>query len=118
MSNQENFISKNVSEDLVDMYLDNCITAAGMCSCPRCRADVRAYALNNFPPRYVVTDLGDALVRVNILSNQFRADIIIAIMNGINIVMRYPRHILAETPKEITFGEMESALTKPAAQHG
>ena len=86
------FILKNVSEDLIDMYLDSCITAAGMCACPRCRADVRAFALNNFPPRYVVTDIGDVLSRVDLLSNQFRADIIIAIMSGINLVMRSPRH--------------------------
>ena len=89
------FILKNVSEDLIDMYLDSCITAAGMCECPRCRADVRAFALNNFPPRYVVTDIGDVLSRVDLLSNQFRADIIIAIMNGINLVMRSPRHHMA-----------------------
>ncbi len=88
----EEFVLKNVSEDLVDMYLDRCIAASGMCNCPRCRTDVRAYALNNFPPKYVVTDMGDALVRASILSNQFRADIIIAIMKGINIVMQNPRH--------------------------
>ena len=90
----DDFVLKNVSEDLVDMYLDSSIAASGMCNCPRCRADVRAYALNNFPPRYVVTDLGDALMRVDIMSNQFRADIIIAIMNGINLVMKNPRHNL------------------------
>ena len=107
------FILKNVSEDLIDMYLDSCITAAGMCACPRCRADVRAFALNNFPPRYVVTDIGDVLSRVDLLSNQFRADIIIAIMSGINLVMRSPRH--HQTMQALN---MEAVLAKVEAQPG
>lgn len=91
MENQE-FILKNVSEDLIEMYLDRCIEASEVCKCPRCKADIKAYALNNFQPKYVVTDKGDILVRVEMLSNQFRADVITAIISGIRVVMERPRH--------------------------
>ena len=86
------FIVKNVSEDLVDMYLEGCIKSFDMCSCARCYADVRAFALNNFPPHYVVTDLGEALVLANVMSTQFEADIITAITNAIVKVKSSPRH--------------------------
>ena len=83
---------RNVSEDLVEMYVDNCITSAGACGCPRCRADIMAYALNHFPARYVVTEFGDAMTRAMALSTQFQADILTAIMSGIMIVKEHPRH--------------------------
>lgn len=81
----------NVSEDLVDMFLEDCMKTVDMCRCERCRTDVRAYALNHFSPHYVVTDMGDALTRAMSLSNQFQADIITAIMQGIMIVKGNPR---------------------------
>lgn len=88
-----NFIIKNVSEDLIDMELDRCISSIeGMCTCERCRADVKAFALNHFPPHYVVTDMGEALVRASMLSNQFEADIITAIMSAVMVVKSKPRH--------------------------
>lgn len=85
-------ISKNLMEELVDIYIDDCIDDAGMCDCPQCRADVRAYALNHLPPRYVVTTAGDIYVRVNAMTTQAQANIITAIMKGINLVKRNPRH--------------------------
>ena len=89
---QEQVMLKNVSEDLIEMYLDKCIEEADMCDCARCRADVKAYALNRFPSHYVVTNMGDMMVRTQILSNQSQVDIITAIMRGIRIVKDNPRH--------------------------
>lgn len=86
------FNLRNVSESLVDMLLDECIANADICNCPRCVADVKAYALNNFPSHYVVTDLGDLMTRTKTLSFQFRADIVTAISAGILAVRSNPRH--------------------------
>lgn len=90
MSNE--FTVRNVSESLIEMLLDDCMANADMCTCPRCVADVKAYALNNFPPHYVVTDLGDLMMRTKTLSFQFRADIVTAISTGILVVKNNPRH--------------------------
>lgn len=83
---------KNVSEDLIAMHVDECMSKSDMCCCARCRADVMAFALNSFPAHYVVTDLGDALTRANALSVQFKVDVLTAIMKGIMIVKPSPRH--------------------------
>ena len=89
---QEIFETRNVSEELIDIYINSCIKKSDMCKCPRCKADVRAFALNSFPPHYVVTDFGEALTKVLSLSVQFQADIITAIMKGIMTVKDNPRH--------------------------
>lgn len=92
MTMDETYNVQNVSEALVEMYLDQCIADTGMCGCARCRADVKAYALNNFRPFYVVTDFGDVMTRTQALSIQFYADILTAIMKGVVIVRDNPRH--------------------------
>ncbi|MDR0433706.1 MAG: late competence development ComFB family protein [Gracilibacteraceae bacterium] len=89
---QKIFNVRNVSEDLVDFYLDECMVRHGACSCSRCIADIRAYALNQLPPRYVVTTAGSAFARARAMSTQAKADIISAISTGINLVKKNPRH--------------------------
>jgi competence protein ComFB len=86
------FQVKNVSEDLVDFYLQECMERAQVCTCERCIADVTAFALNQLPPRYVVTTVGSAFARARAMSTQSKADIIKAITSGINLVRNDPRH--------------------------
>ena len=88
----EDFVSKNISEELIDIQLDSCIRSSDVCNCARCRADIRALALNAMPAHYVVTHLGDAYVRLDAMSTQSQADIITIIMNAINVVKKNPRH--------------------------
>jgi competence protein ComFB len=88
----DNFVSKNLSEELMELHLDGCIHSSNVCGCERCRADIRALTLNALPPHYVVTDLGDAYVRLEGMSTQSQADIITAIMKAINVVKKNPRH--------------------------
>ena len=88
----ENFVSKNISEELIDIHMESCIRSSDVCGCSRCRADIRALALNAMPPHYVVTDLGDAYVRLDAMSTQSQADIITVIMNAITTVKKNPRH--------------------------
>lgn len=89
---QEEFQLTNISEELIEMFIDDCMKSMDMCTCARCRADVMAFALNQFGPRYVVTDAGGALMKALSLSNQFQADIITAIMQGAILVRESPRH--------------------------
>ena len=86
------FVSKNISEDLIDIYLGSCLRSSDVCTCDRCQADIRAYSLNAMPAHYVVTDLGDAYVRLDAMSTQSQADIITIIMNAIKVVKENPRH--------------------------
>ena len=88
----ESFVSKNLTEDLIDIHLNSCLNSTDICRCERCLADIRALALNALPSHYVVTELGDAYVRLEAMAIQAQADIITAIMQAINLVKENPRH--------------------------
>ncbi len=89
-------ISVNLMEELVDRLINAYISETGCCDCEQCRADIRAYALNHLPPRYVVSTSGGIFVRVNALTHQSQADIATAIMKGIRVVTKHPRHNIKE----------------------
>lgn len=89
---KEEIVVRNITEDLVEMYMDECLERVDICKCNQCLADIRAYTLNNLPPHYVATKVGDVYVRLNTGSTQSKADILTAIMNGVNIVGSNPRH--------------------------
>ncbi len=108
----EEYKLKNMSEELVDLYLDECIEKSGMCKCPTCRIDVMIHALNHMPPRYVATSVGEAMVRHAAQNTQGVADILTAIINAINVVREHPRH--DEASCQIVTNEIESQDTKTA----
>jgi len=89
---EEKEVSRNLSEEVLDIYLDGYIDSAGVCKCPNCRADIKAYTLNSLPPRYVVTTKGDIFVRVSAMSLQAQADILGAVMKAIDVISKNPRH--------------------------
>ncbi len=72
--------------------LDEILEFKDSCGCERCRSDVKALALNNLPPKYVVTDKGYVYTKVNELATQFRTDITVAITNAMKVVSKKPRH--------------------------
>jgi competence protein ComFB len=64
----------------------------GQCTCERCRMDVTALALNSLPPKYVVTEFGDVMTNVDLVSSQWRTDIMMAIYKAMEVVKSRPRH--------------------------
>jgi len=62
------------------------------CLCPRCRLDIMALALNALPPRYVVSKKGEVYARTEQLSQQYNADIVIALTRAFTQVIAAPRH--------------------------
>ncbi|SHJ93719.1 late competence development ComFB family protein [Desulforamulus aeronauticus] len=88
---------KNYIELAVEEMLDDVLTSYAKknpdtCICPRCRLDVMAIALNALPTRYVVTDEGGIYTKVAMEQVGGRAQVIAAILNGIQIVKKNPRH--------------------------
>ncbi|NLC11054.1 MAG: late competence development ComFB family protein [Firmicutes bacterium] len=63
-----------------------------ICKCEQCRLDIAAIALNNLPPRYVVTSKGASYARADLLEMQKYIDIMGAISKGIKLVKEHPRH--------------------------
>jgi competence protein ComFB len=83
---------KNYMEEIVLNSMDDILKDINMCKCERCRMDIAAKALNDLPPQYVVTRIGEIYSRINNLKIQFEVDIISAITKAAILVKRNPRH--------------------------
>lgn len=84
---------KNLMEDLVRQRLDE-ITASDQdfCRCEQCRLDITAIALNELPPRYVVTQRGETYSKADILEIQRYVDVVAAVTKAVQTVGKNPRH--------------------------
>jgi len=86
------FRPKNIMEDLVENRLGDLMRSADMCCCERCRADVKALALNKLPPRYAVSAGGEVYSHFQELCTQSQVNITAAIMAAIQVVRQNPHH--------------------------
>lgn len=64
----------------------------GTCKCQRCKNDIMALALNNLPPKYVVTDIGKVYTKAVYDQVGGKAQIIAALTSAIQRVQQHPRH--------------------------
>jgi len=80
-------------EELVFSKVDEYLKAnQDLCQCERCRLDICAIVLNSFPPKYIVSDKGEAYSRLAALNSQFKVDLVTAIIQAANEVKKNPRH--------------------------
>ena len=83
----------NLMEDEVMYTVDELLKdKKDVCTCNKCKLDIAAIALNNLKPKYVVTEKGGLLAKVNILDQQFDVDLIKEITKAIKIVGNDPQH--------------------------
>lgn len=84
---------KNYMELAVDHVLPNLLKAfEDICTCERCRLDMKAIALNKLKPHYVATRKGELYSKVDEMDGQFEADVMKALIDAIQIVSKNPRH--------------------------
>ncbi len=84
---------KNYKELAVDHVLPNLLKAfPDICKCDKCLMDIKAIALNNLEPQYVVTERGELYAKVNEMNLQYEANIMKAILDGISLVSSHPMH--------------------------
>jgi len=86
---------KNYTEIAVDEVFDDVLAGflqqrPDMCTCPRCRDDIKALALNSLPPRYVATDKGEIFTKVAFDLVGGKAHIIAALWKAMEQVWRKP----------------------------
>ena len=79
-------------EDVVFSLLDALINEKDACNCERCRYDIAAIALNNLPPKYVVTESGEVFAKTQLLNQQFKTNAVVEILKAIEIVRNNPHH--------------------------
>lgn len=63
-----------------------------ICKCEDCQCDIIAYALNQLPPKYVVSERGHIHTKVDFAEIQHDVDVTTVILQGINTVGKRPRH--------------------------
>jgi len=83
---------KNYMEEIVFNLMKEILEDINMCSCDKCILDIAAIALNDLPPKYIVTEKGELYSKINALKQQFEVDVISAITKAAVIVKRRPKH--------------------------
>jgi competence protein ComFB len=85
-------VIRNLLEEHVRQEYDSLVRHfPDFCGCPVCREDVLVYALNRLPPHYVAGVEGRVLTEVTLEKDQSRAEIEVALMEGIRKVSLSPR---------------------------
>lgn len=83
---------KNYMEEIVFNQLKEVLEDINVCTCEKCLLDIAAIALNDLPPKYIVSEKGELYSRINTLKQQFEVDVISAITKAAVLVKRKPRH--------------------------
>ncbi|KXZ40406.1 competence protein ComFB [Alkalithermobacter thermoalcaliphilus JW-YL-7 = DSM 7308] len=84
---------KNYMETVVDYLIPSVLKKyENICTCEKCIEDIKAIALNNLPPMYIVTDQGNAYAKLNEMSSQFKANVIQVIVEAIEKVKNNVKH--------------------------
>lgn len=85
---------KNLLEGTVrSIYAELRVQNPEFCACDSCRADVEAFALNAAHPRYSGgTDIGQALIAVELQRDQTRATLAVLVLDAMRRVAASPRH--------------------------
>ena len=63
-----------------------------MCCCPRCTADVKAKALCNLPPKYIVMHKSALTPMLSYYEGRFSAAVTAQIFAACQLVKENPRH--------------------------
>lgn len=80
-------------KELIDEVLQEYASQnPGTCKCERCKNDIMALALNNLPPKYVVTDIGRVYTKAVYDQVGGKAQVIAALTSAIQRVRQHPRH--------------------------
>ena len=83
----------NYMENEVDVLLKELLkNYSDVCQCEHCLADIKALALNELKPHYVVTHKGELYTKLNEFSQQFEVDIYKALIDAIKVVKEKPHH--------------------------
>lgn len=98
---------KNVMEILAKNYLDANISELGLkFPCEKCKNDVLAFSLNRLQPKYVSNVRGHAFVKAQMMTNQYKTDIITALTKAVHVINENPGCSLCECeecPKSSSF---------------
>jgi len=90
--NPNEYVMNNYMELCVAELAPKILATTGACTCDNCLLDISAVALNNLPPKYVVSKRGELFTRLAMLQHQFDVDIVAQLSKAAEIVAKKPRH--------------------------
>ena len=79
-------------EEVVFYQMKHVLQDIKMCQCDKCQMDIAAIALNELPPKYVVTEKGVLFSKIDALQSQFEIGVTSAIIRAALIVKKSPWH--------------------------
>ncbi len=82
----------NVMELLVDEKAEKYMRMFGLCCCDKCQVDVKAYALNHLPPKYVVMADQERVPKLTVYESKYSSDVTAQLIQACKIVMTTPHH--------------------------
>jgi len=83
---------RNLMEEAVYQAIEEAQKNYQFCTCEKCKMDIAAIALNQLPPRYLVTERGDAYARTDLIELQKYLDVLSTVIKAINTVSKRPHH--------------------------
>ena len=83
---------RNHMEEVVYSQVEDILKGMDMCKCEKCRMDIAALALNELPPKYIVTDKGVIFSKIDSLQHQFNIVVTAAVTKAVMSVRSSPRH--------------------------
>ncbi|WP_324824512.1 late competence development ComFB family protein [Sinanaerobacter sp. ZZT-01] len=89
----DEYVFINIIEEFVKSEYASLMNKMEVCHCNKCKNDVIALALNNLPPKYVVTRKGYLLSKLLAYEKQYKADVLTAVTNACMQVKSIPHHV-------------------------
>jgi competence protein ComFB len=56
---------KNFIEEVVFLVMKDIVKDINVCTCEKCSLDIAAIALNDLPPKYIVSEKGELYSRID-----------------------------------------------------
>ncbi len=88
----QEIVQVNVIQYLVDECVEKYMKMFGLCTCEQCREDVKALALNNLMPKYVVMPRYQISPRMSMYEGRHHSEVTAQILRACKTVMDNPRH--------------------------
>ena len=82
----------NVMQILVEEKAEKYMKMFGLCCCDKCQVDVKAYALNHLPPKYVVMAEYERVPKLTVYESKFSSDVTAQLIQACKVVMTHPHH--------------------------
>lgn len=77
---------------LVEENAEKYIKMFNLCDCPRCVTDVKALALTNLTPKYVVMNEGEMVPRITVYEKRYKSSVIAQLLQACKVVAEKPHH--------------------------